>query len=167
MLFPLFKPSRIAWTVIAGFFPLRFWARTLAAMNWPWVSLGLAVWAASKAVSNAAGVVPSLDAMPVKLSGILGTGGVAGFAGGGGLCATVVFAAGVGFGGVIVGVIFGAGLWAAAVAEPPSAMSRTLRPRRDNGTGTGMRCLQGNQWVERASSAPPNWTPTGPAARTA
>src|ERR1043166_1168323 len=116
MLLPLFKPSRIACTVIAGFFPLRFWARTFAAMNSPWVSLGLGGWAASKAVSSAAGVVPSLDAIPVKLSGILGAGGVAGFAGGVGFVPTVGLAGGVGFRGVIVGVIFGAGLCAAAVA---------------------------------------------------
>src|SRR5437867_10071836 len=120
MLLPLFKPSRIAWTVMVGFFPLRFWARTLAAMNSPWVSFGFAARAVSNAVSSAVGVVPSLEAIPVKLSATLG---VAGWVG---------FTSGLAFGGAVVCVTFGAGFWATAVAWPPSPMSRTLRPRRDN-----------------------------------
>src|SRR2546430_1721270 len=67
MLLPLFKPSRMAWVVTAGFLLPRVWASTFAAMNWPRVSFVFAVWAASNASSSAAGVVPSLDAMPPKL----------------------------------------------------------------------------------------------------
>src|SRR5689334_14467561 len=42
MLLPDFTPSRIAWVVMLGFLEPRFWARTLASMNWPRVSFRFA-----------------------------------------------------------------------------------------------------------------------------
>src|SRR3989442_7885368 len=67
MLLPLFKPSRMAVVVMAGFLVPRFLASMFAAMNWPRVSFGFAVRAASNASSSSAGVLPSLGAMPPKL----------------------------------------------------------------------------------------------------
>src|SRR5258708_36461840 len=136
----------IAFVVIAGFFPLRFCPSTLAATNCPWVSLGFATLAASNAVSSAAGVVLSLEAIPLKLPGVWASGGVAGFA------ATVGFAAG--FGGAIVGLTFGVGFWASAVAEAAKATTRRPRPERNNVLLTLMRCLPGDRWAERGSWAP-------------
>src|SRR5207245_37609 len=69
MLLPLFRPSRIAWVVIAGFLSPRFLASTFAATNCPRVSLALAASAVCYAPSSMSGVVPSLLAMPLKLIG--------------------------------------------------------------------------------------------------
>src|SRR5438445_3157821 len=67
MLLPLFKPSRMAVIVMAGFLVPRFLASTFAAMNWPRVSFGFAVRAASNWSSRSLAGMPSLDAMPPKL----------------------------------------------------------------------------------------------------